>query len=92
MNLSDADPKGLMRESFRIDGIGMAECRSIFMDWALSLAPGTDEREAMRVVMAQYQGPEDHPMTLVLSEGLTREPAPRKRAGRTARRAPRTDN
>ena len=31
------DPKGLIREAYRIDGIGAGECRSIFMDWALSI-------------------------------------------------------
>jgi len=36
------DPKGLIRESYRIEGIGMAECRSIFLDWALSLPDGAD--------------------------------------------------
>ena len=32
-----ADPKGLIREAFRIDGITASECRSIFVDWALSV-------------------------------------------------------
>jgi hypothetical protein len=31
------DPKGLIFEAFRIDGITDAECRSIFVDWALSV-------------------------------------------------------
>ena len=31
------DPKGLIREAYSIDGITKAECRSIFLDWALSL-------------------------------------------------------
>ena len=30
------DPKGLIREAYRIEGISEPECRSIFMDWALS--------------------------------------------------------
>ena len=38
------DPKGLIREAYRIEGITAAQCRSIFLDWALSLpdttAPG----------------------------------------------------
>ena len=28
------DPKGLIRESYRMEGIGPAECRSNFLDWA----------------------------------------------------------
>jgi hypothetical protein len=35
------DPKGLIREAFRIDGITDAECRSIFVDWALSVQATT---------------------------------------------------
>ncbi len=31
------DPKELIFEAFRIDGISMGECRSIFIDWALSV-------------------------------------------------------
>lgn len=92
MDLSLADPKGLIRESYRIEGIGAAECRSIFLDWALSLAPGTDPAEAMRVVLAAYgagenQHPENqHPMSNVLAEGLTRaEALPARRGGRAGR-------
>ena len=73
MNLQEADPKGLIRESYRIEGIGMAECRSIFVDWALSLAPGVEPPAAMRAVLAAYAGDPaaEHPMTTVLTEGLT---------------------
>ena len=35
MELAEADPKGLVRESYQIDGITVGECRSIFLDWAL---------------------------------------------------------
>ena len=31
------DPKGLIYESYRIPDISPPECRSIFLDWALSL-------------------------------------------------------
>ncbi|PCD77364.1 hypothetical protein [Pseudothioclava arenosa] len=87
MELKQADPKGLIRESYRIEGISEAECRSIFMDWALSLAPGTNTTEAMRTVLALYEAPADHPMSLILAEGLTR-PAPgtQRRGGAAGRR------
>lgn len=85
MDLQAADPKGLIRESYRIEGIGLEECRSIFLDWALSLAPGVDAPEAMRVVLASY-GIAGHPMNAVLTEGLTRTPdGPGRRGGRAAR-------
>jgi len=34
-NLS-IDPRGLIFESYRIDGITIEECRMIFLDWALA--------------------------------------------------------
>ena len=32
MTPSEADPKGLVRESYAIEGITAPECRSVFMD------------------------------------------------------------
>lgn len=86
MQMSLADPKGLIRESYRIDGIGLPECRSIFLDWALSLAADTDEREALRVLLACYMpGNEDHPMTRVLTEALVAPARRGRRGGRAGR-------
>ena len=42
MTLDDVDKTGLIRESFRIDRISAAECRSIFLDWAIKLPAETD--------------------------------------------------
>ena len=47
------DPKGLIRESYRMEGIGSAECRSIFLDWALSLPEGHDNAAAITQVLWQ---------------------------------------
>lgn len=86
MRLDEADPKGLVRESYRIEGITDGECRSIFVDWALSLPVGADPREAMRVLIATYAlDAQDHPMSLVLTAGLTEPVTPRRRGGRAAR-------
>ncbi|KUJ80809.1 hypothetical protein AVO45_07190 [Ruegeria marisrubri] len=76
------DPKGLIREAYRIEGIGMPECRSIFLDWALSLPAGQDQAEALRALHATYapDAPE-HPMTEVLNAGLEAAKAPRRRGG-----------
>jgi len=79
--LAEADPKGLMREAFRIDGITAGECRSIFLDWALSLAPGVAPMAAMRVLLATYGADPAHPMAVVLAEGLATAAAPRGRRG-----------
>lgn len=82
--LAEADPKGLVRESYRIEGIGEAECRSIFVDWALSLGAGVEPAAALRVLLATYGQP-GHPMTEVLQAGLTAPPGPRRRGGRAGR-------
>ncbi|MCU0900806.1 MAG: hypothetical protein MUC82_09985 [Cypionkella sp.] len=86
MRLDEADPKGLVRESYLIEGISAAECRSIFIDWALSLKPGVESAEALRVVLAEYAAAApDHPMSRVLAEALTPPDPPRRRGGRAAR-------
>lgn len=85
MRVDEVDPKGLVRESYRIDGISLPECRSIFFDWALSLPDGMDQRDALRVLLAEYGAARDHPMTAVLSEGLENAPAAERRGGRAAR-------
>ena len=86
MDMSLADPKGLVRESYAIEGITAPECRSIFLDWALSLKAGTDLAEAARVLIAHYAlDRPDHPMSLVLTEGLKAPQTPTRRGGRAAR-------
>jgi hypothetical protein len=76
------DPKGLIRESYRIEGITPAECRSIFLDWALSLPLGQDSAQAIAALLARHgEGQEDHPMTQVLREGQAGMTAPRRRGG-----------
>ena len=44
------DSRGLIREAYRIEGIGPADCRTIFLDWALSLPEGTDTRAALEAL------------------------------------------
>ncbi|SPH18070.1 hypothetical protein DEA8626_01600 [Defluviimonas aquaemixtae] len=86
MDMSLADPRGLVRESYAIEGITASECRSIFLDWALSLGPATDAAEAMRVLLAHYGlDRPDHPMSRVLTDGLATPPSPVRRGGRAAR-------
>ena len=79
------DPKNLIREAYRIEGIGDAECRSILVDWALSLS-GTDPRAAIAALLERHaDAPDGHPMTAVLREGLSEAAPPRRRGGRSAR-------
>ena len=80
------DQRGLIRESYRIEGIGASECRSIFLDWALGLPEGCDTAAALRALLARHaDAAPDHPMTQVLRDGLTGMATPRRRGGWRAR-------
>lgn len=81
------DPKGLIYEAYRIEGITAAECRTIFMDWALSMPMDADTGATLAVLVAKYgeNHPKDHPMTVVLTEGMNAKVAPRRRGGWRAR-------
>jgi hypothetical protein len=86
MRLDEADPKGLIRESYRIEGITEGECRSILLDWALGLPAGRDVAAALPVLLAHYAPLNaGHPMNGVLTAGLGPAEPPRRRGGRTAR-------
>ncbi|MAY88082.1 MAG: hypothetical protein CML02_15375 [Pseudooceanicola sp.] len=76
------DPKGLIREAYNIEGITESECRSIFLDWALSLGEGADTGATLRRLVARYgdETPE-HPMSAILRDGQTAITAPRRRGG-----------
>lgn len=80
------DPKGLVRESYRIDGITAPECRSIFLDWALSLPNGATTKPPITALLATYGATQpNHPMTLTLTEGLAAAARTGRRGGRAAR-------
>ena len=82
MKGSTDDPKGLIMESYRMDDIGAAECRTIFLDWALSLPLEKETGATIRALLNAYEIRfPDHPMTAVLKEGLTTMTAPRRRGG-----------
>lgn len=79
---TEDDPKGLIFESYRIDGITKPECRTIFLDWALSLPLEKNTAASIKSLLARYsEAHPDHPMTEVLNEGLTTMAAPRRRGG-----------
>ena len=82
MERDPQDHKGLIREAYRIEGITLGECRSIFLDWALSTPEGADSGPMIAALLERY-GPvhPDHPMTQVLTEGTERASAPRRRGG-----------
>ena len=80
------DPKGLIFEAYRIDGISKPECRTIFLDWALSLSGERDTPTALRANLALYGTDPSHPMSEVLSEGLHSIATPRRRGGWRSRK------
>lgn len=87
MTPKQADPRGVIRESYRMDGIGAAECRSIFLDWALGMPDGSDSAAAIAVLLAEYAPlAPDHPMTQVLRDGQQEMGMPRRRGGWRSRR------
>ncbi|MGH1414660.1 MAG: hypothetical protein ACRBB0_14305 [Pelagimonas sp.] len=75
------DPKGLIADAYRIEGIRLEECRTIFLDWALSVPVDVDTGALIAVLLERHGGEADHPMTAVLDEGLTKITAPNKRRG-----------
>lgn len=83
----DADPRGLIREAYRMEGLGPGECRSIFLDWALGLPAGSDPRALIPALLASHGTvAPDHPMTQVLQAGLEAAGATGRRGGWAARR------
>ncbi len=86
MDLAEADPKGLVRESYNIEGITLGECRSIFLDWALSLISEQDVPVALNRLIAEYSARHPgHPMNEVLQQGLAPAVAPIRRGGHLGR-------
>jgi len=81
------DPKGLIAEAFKIDGIMAPECRSIFLDWALGVPDGRDMQNEAAKLLAFFDGaaPVDHPMLLTLRAALDAAPVPQRRGGRRSR-------
>ena len=76
------DPKALIAEAYRIDGITAPECRSIFLDWALSLPAELDQPAAVASLHERHaQQHPNHPMTGVLRQGLEAASAPKRRGG-----------
>ncbi|MGH1368946.1 MAG: hypothetical protein ACRBCL_10030 [Maritimibacter sp.] len=83
--MTDLDPRGLIRDAYAMEKISGPECRTVFLDWAMS-RPDGDERAQIDALLAAYGAP-DHPMTQVLREGLSHDaPAPKRRGGALGRR------
>ena len=82
----DIDPRGMIYESYRIDGISIEECRMIFLDWALEAAQ-IDMSEKLHTLLSEYRADNpEHPMTSVIVEGLEKTAHKGRRGGSSARR------
>ncbi len=82
MKRDPLDLKRLIWESYQIEGIVPEECRSIFLDWALSLPDDQDTQAAIVVMLERYASDNpDHPMTQVLRDGQQTAAPPRRRGG-----------
>jgi hypothetical protein len=80
------DPRGLIREAYRIDGITAGECRTIFLDWALGVPAGVEARSEVEHLLVQYADqPPDHPMTQTLLAAMKDAGPPKRRGGRARR-------
>lgn len=81
----DIDPRGMIYESYRIEGISTEECRVIFLDWAIG-AGAEDMGPQLQTLLKEYgQDHPNHPMTQVITEGLTKATQTGRRGGRNGR-------
>ena len=48
------DPKALIREAYNIEAITRSECRSIFLDWALSLPLEQNSNASIQTLLKKY--------------------------------------
>ncbi|MEE9388356.1 MAG: hypothetical protein V3U96_07080 [Paracoccaceae bacterium] len=86
MELGTIDKSELILESYRIDGIVLSECRSIFLDWYLKLPDSIDRGAATRFLIDTYaKAAPDHPMSQILHESLEAAPNTGRRGGRASR-------
>lgn len=85
----DIDPRGMIYEAYRIEGLVIEEARAIFLDWALGEAK-VDMSADLKLLLKTYgEGNADHPMTQVITEGLQAAPKAGRRGGRMGRAAAR---
>jgi hypothetical protein len=80
------DPRELIHEAYRIEGIGPEECRAIFFDWAMGLEAEIDTVAAAKRLYNEL-GAEvpDHPMSVLLAEASRGIAPSRGRSGRRRR-------
>ncbi len=86
MKFEDVDPKGLIRESYLIEGITSPMCKTIFFDWAIQVPVGGDPAVYIKFCISYYGDVlPNHPMTSVLKAALAPAPDNVRRGGRSGR-------
>ncbi|PZX18523.1 hypothetical protein LX81_01157 [Palleronia aestuarii] len=80
------DPNGVIAEAFAMEGLTKADCRSIFLDWVLSLGPEMRPEDGVSVLLSRHAAaPPGHPMVEVLKEALAAPPRRGRRGGSAGR-------
>ncbi len=80
------DPRGLIFEAYRIEGIEEVACRTMFLDWALGVPPSEDPVAHIKTMLDHYGSDHpDHPMTAILKSDSDTITAPPSRKGRRSR-------
>lgn len=80
------DRRGLIRDSFALENPTAAECRSIFLDWALFDDHEMPQSDRIKALLNHYgKDNPGHPMAEVLRSALTDAAKPKRRGGWRAR-------
>jgi hypothetical protein len=79
------DPRGLIADAYRIEGIDDAQCRSIFLDWSLDQRIPDPVAAAARLARDFGTQHPDHPMSVILNASAA-APSGRRRGGRAGRK------
>ncbi len=79
------DPRGLIGSSFEIEGITIEDCRTIFLDWAMSVSTTELAETAAVLAQAHRERYPDHPMLMVLDEARQEVPSSSRRRKRSRR-------
>ena len=80
--ITEIDKRGLIKDSYLIDGIRVEECRSIFLDWALFEDHTMPQADRIKLLIETYgTAAPDHPMTGVLQAALDAPQGEAKRRG-----------
>ncbi|MBM9594146.1 hypothetical protein [Roseitranquillus sediminis] len=84
--MHEPDPRNLIGEAYRMPHLSEADCRVVFLDWAIGVPAEDDAAEAIRALLARHAGQEAHPMTEVLRAALAPVASKGRRGGRSGRR------